>query len=203
MDQLSTRQSDPVHAQVLGACPHDCPDTCSMLTTVLDGVAIRVRGNPDHPHTDGALCTKVSRYPERSYHPDRILHPLKRVGPKGAGQFERVTWEAALQDIARRLKTIAAQSPDAAQAILPYSYAGTMGLVQSESMAARFFHKLGASLLERTICSTAGGEGLVQTLGGKVGMRLEFFAQAKLILIWGSNSIASNQIGRASCRERV
>ncbi len=192
MNLSNSAHAHPSHTQVLGACPHDCPDTCSMLTTVVDGVAIKVQGNPDHPHTDGALCTKVSRYPERTYHPQRILHPLKRIGPKGSGQFERVTWDMALQDIARRLKAIAAQSPTAAQAILPYSYAGTMGLVQSESMAARFFHKLGASLLDRTICASAGGEGLVQTLGGKVGMRLEFFAESKLILIWGSNSVGSN-----------
>jgi anaerobic selenocysteine-containing dehydrogenase len=178
--------------QVLGACPHDCPDTCSMLTTVKDGVAVKVQGNPGHAHTDGALCTKVSRYPERSYHPERILHPLKRTGPKGSGQFKRVSWDEALEDIAGRLKAVAARGIDSAQAIQPYSYAGTMGLVQGESMAARFFHKLGASLLDRTICSTAGGEGLTQTLGGKVGMRVEFFAEAKLILIWGSNSIASN-----------
>ena len=163
-----------------------------MLTTVAGGIAIKVQGNPAHPHTDGALCTKVSRYTERSYHPARLLHPLKRVGPKGAGQFERVSWEVALQDIATRLKTIASRGPDAAQAILPYSYAGTMGLVQGDSLSARFFHRLGASLLDRTICSTAGGEGLTQTLGGKVGMRVEFFAEAKLILIWGSNSITSN-----------
>ena len=177
---------------VLGACPHDCPDTCSLVTTVQDGVAIKVHGNPAHPHTDGALCTKVSRYTERTYHPERILHPLKRSGPKGSGQFERVTWESALADIAQKLTAIAAKGPDGAQAILPYSYAGTMGLVQAESMAARFFHQLGASLLNRTICATAGGEGMVQTLGRKVGMRVEFFAESKLIIIWGSNSIASN-----------
>jgi len=176
-------------SQILGACPHDCPDTCSLLTTVKDGVAIKVQGNPAHPHTDGALCTKVSRYTERSYHPERILQPLKRIGPKGAGQFVPVSWDAALNDIAGRLSAIAAREP---QAILPYSYAGTMGLVQGESMAARFFHKLGASHLARTICAAAGAEGLVQTLGGKVGMRVEFFAESKLILIWGSNSIASN-----------
>jgi anaerobic selenocysteine-containing dehydrogenase len=163
-----------------------------MLTTVQDGKAIKVQGNPKHPHTDGALCTKVSRYTERSYHPQRILHPLKRVGPKGAGQFVRVSWDEALNDIASRLQTIASRGPDAAQAILPYSYAGTMGLVQAESIAARFFHKLGASLLDRTICAAAGGEGLVHTLGGKLGMRVEFFAESRLILIWGSNSIASN-----------
>jgi len=163
-----------------------------MVTTVQDGVAIKVHGNPLHPHTDGALCTKVSRYTERTYHPERILHPLKRSGPKGTGQFERVSWEAALTDIAARLRAIASRGPDTAQAILPYSYAGTMGLVQGESIAARFFHALGASLLDRTICAAAGGEGITQTLGGKVGMRVEFFAESKLIIIWGSNSITSN-----------
>ncbi|MBK8071355.1 MAG: molybdopterin oxidoreductase family protein [Ramlibacter sp.] len=175
--------------QVLGACPHDCPDTCSFVTTVQDGVAIKVQGNPAHRHTDGALCTKVSRYTERTYHPERVLYPMRRTGPKGSGQFERVSWETALTDIAARLAAVAQRDP---QAILPYSYAGTMGLVQGESIAARFFHKLGASLLDRTICATAGGEGLTQTLGGKVGMRVEFFAESRLILIWGSNSIASN-----------
>ncbi len=178
--------------QVLGACPHDCPDTCSIITTVVDGVATKVRGNPAHPNTDGVLCTKVLRYPERTYHPERILQPLKRVGAKGSGRFEPVSWDLALQDIATRLKAIAAQGPDGAQAILPYSYAGTMGLVQGESMDRRFFHRLGASLLNRTICSSAGGEALTQTLGAKIGMRVEFFAESRLILIWGSNSIASN-----------
>ena len=177
---------------VLGACPHDCPDTCSLLTTVQDGIAVKVQGNPAHPHTDGALCTKVSRYTERTYHPQRILQPLKRVGAKGSGQFEAVSWDAALGDIAVRLEAIASRAPGSEQAIVPYSYAGTMGLVQAESMAARFFNQLGASLLDRTICSRAGGEGQVYTLGGKVGMRVEFFAESKLILIWGSNSIASN-----------
>ena len=177
---------------VIGACPHDCPDTCSLATTVEDGVAVRVNGNAAHPHTAGVLCTKVSRYTERTYHPDRLLYPLKRTGPKGSGQFERVSWEEALNDIATRLGVIASRGPVAAQAIQPYSYAGTMGLVQGESMAARFFNKLGASFLDRTICASAGGEGLTHTLGGKVGMRVEFFAESKLILIWGSNAIASS-----------
>jgi anaerobic selenocysteine-containing dehydrogenase len=174
---------------VRGACPHDCPDTCALLTTVVDGVAVKVQGNPAHSHTDGVLCTKVSRYTERTYHPERILTPLKRVGPKGLGRFEPVTWEAALSDITAKLSAIAAHNP---QAIVPYSYAGTMGLVQGEAMAARFFNKLGASKLHRSICAMAGGEGLTYTLGGKVGMKVEFFAQSKLIIIWGSNSIASN-----------
>ena len=163
-----------------------------MLISVQNGIAIKVQGNPAHPHTNGALCTKVSRYPERTYHPERILRPLRRVGPKGLGQFESVSWDVALQDIATRLAAICARGPNESQAILPYSYAGTMGLVQGESIAARFFNQLGASRLERTICAAAGGEGLVHTLGGKVGMRVEFFAESHLILIWGSNSIASN-----------
>ncbi len=174
---------------VRGACPHDCPDTCAFITDVQDGIAIKVHGNPAHPQTHGTLCAKVSKYTERTYHPERILQPLKRVGPKGSGQFAPVGWDAALDDIAARLKAIAARDP---QAIQPYSYAGTMGLVQAEGMAARFWHKLGASFLERTICSSAGGEGMNQTLGGKVGMKVEFFAQSKLIIIWGSNSITSN-----------
>lgn len=175
--------------QVLGACPHDCPDTCALVTTVQDGVALRVQGNPAHPPTAGVLCNKVSHYVERSYHPERLLQPMKRVGPKGSGRFEPVAWDVALDDIARRLGAIAARDP---QAILPYSYCGTMGLVQGDGMAARFFHRIGASLLDRTICASAGAEALTQTLGGKVGMKVEFFAEAKLIVIWGSNSIASN-----------
>jgi anaerobic selenocysteine-containing dehydrogenase len=174
---------------VRGACPHDCPDTCALRVTVQGGRAIKVQGDSLHPTTHGALCTKVSRYTERVYHPERVLHPLKRVGKKGEGRFARVSWDAALGEIAARLGEIAARD---AQAILPYSYAGTMGLLQGESMDRRFFHRLGASLLDRTICSSAGGEALAATYGGKVGMHVEHFAESKLILIWGSNSIASN-----------
>ena len=174
-----------VHA----ACPHDCPDTCALQVTVQGGHVVRVQGDAAHPPTHGALCTKVSRYAERTYHPDRVLQPLRRVGPKGAGRFEPIGWDEALGSIAARLKTIAARDP---QAVLPYSYAGTMGLLQGESMAGRFFHRLGASRLDRTICSSAGGEALAATYGGKVGMHVENYAESKLILIWGSNSIASN-----------
>ncbi|EHL24609.1 molybdopterin oxidoreductase [Acidovorax sp. NO-1] len=174
---------------VRGACPHDCPDTCALLTTVENGIATRVQGNPAHPHTDGVLCAKVSKYTERTYHPERILTPLKRTGAKGSGKFTPVSWDEALTDIAQRLKAIAARAPEA---ILPYSYAGTMGMVQGESMDRRFFHQLGASQLDRTICASAGAEALTQTLGGKVGMKVEFFSESQLILIWGSNSIGSN-----------
>ena len=172
-----------------GACPHDCPDTCALLTTVENGVAIKVSGNPTHPQTAGVLCNKVSRYTERTYHPERLLTPLKRSGPKGSGQFTPVTWQAALTDIAQRLALIAERAPEA---IVPYSYAGTMGLLQGESMAARFFHRIGASRLDRTICSSAGGDALIATYGAKLGMRTQCFAESKLIVIWGSNSIASN-----------
>ena len=191
--QASPVSSRPATSTTVRAvCPHDCPDTCAMLVTVQDGVAVRVVGDPDHPPTHGALCTKVSRYTERSYSSDRVLTPLKRVGEKGEGRFEPVGWDEALDDIAARLKAIAARDPTSAQAILPYSYAGTMGLVQGEGMAARFFHKLGASLLDRTICSSAGGAALTATYGAPVGMHVHFFAESRLILIWGSNSITSN-----------
>ncbi len=181
-------EASPIRV-VRGACPHDCPDTCALRISVQGGKVVRVAGDPEHPPTHGALCTKVSRYAERSYHPQRVLQPLKRIGRKGEGRFEPVSWDAALSDIATRLKAIAARNPEA---ILPYSYAGTMGLVQGDGMAARFFHKLGASLLDRTICSMAGGDALIATYGAKLGMHVEFYAESKLILIWGSNPITSS-----------
>ncbi|TFW26248.1 molybdopterin oxidoreductase family protein [Massilia arenosa] len=174
---------------VRATCPHDCPDTCALLVTVENGVATEVKGDPDHPTTAGVLCTKVSRYTERTYHQDRLLYPLRRVGKKGEGKFERISWDEALDTIADRLKSIVRRAP---QAILPYSYAGTMGLVQGESMALRFFHTLGASLLDRTICATAGGTAYKYTIGGSIGTDLEQFQNSKLIVIWGGNPIASN-----------
>jgi anaerobic selenocysteine-containing dehydrogenase len=174
---------------VRGACPHDCPDTCAWQASVEGGRVVRMAGDPDHPPTHGALCTKVSRYAERTYHPERVLTPLKRIGRKGEGRFAPVSWDEALTDIAARLSAIATRAPEA---ILPYSYAGTMGLLQYDSMSARLFHALGASRLDRTICASAGGEALAATYGAKVGMHVEHFAESKLILIWGSHSIASN-----------
>jgi len=185
---LNTPMADPI-TQVQGTCPHDCPDTCALHISVQQGRVVRVAGDPEHPPTHGVLCTKVSRYAERTYSPQRVLTPLRRVGPKGLGRFEPVSWDEALDAIAARLAAIAERDP---QAILPYSYAGTMGLVQGEGMAARFFHRLGASLLDRTICSSAGAEGLIATYGGKVGMHVEQFVHSKLILIWGSNPITSS-----------
>lgn len=170
-------------------CPHDCPDTCAMRVTVADGRAIKVVGDPDHAPTQGVLCTKVSRYPERVHHEQRLTVPLKRVGRKGEGRFEPISWDEALAYAAQRLLPIVQQDPEA---LLPYSYAGTMGLVQGESIAQRFFHKLGASRLDRTICSAAGMAGLKYTYGGALGMHLEFFEESELILIWGANPIVSS-----------
>ena len=176
---------------VRGACPHDCPDTCALQITVENGRAIKVEGAADHPTTQGTLCTKVARYLDRTYSRDRLLYPLRRVGAKGSGRFARTSWQEALDEIATRFKAIAA-SPDGPQAILPYSYAGTMGLLQYCSMDRRFFHRLGASLLDRTICSSAGKAGYAATIGASIGTDMEQFEHAKLILIWGSNPIVSN-----------
>ena len=175
---------------VFGACPHDCPDTCALQVTVENERVVKVQGRAEHPSTHGALCTKVSRYAERTYHPERVLHPLKRVSRKTEPpRFEQVSWAEALADIAARLKAIAARD---AQRIQPYSYAGTMGLLQGEAMAGRLWNALGAARLDRTICASAGGAALAATYGHKLGMHTRHFAGAKLIIIWGSNSIASN-----------
>jgi molybdopterin guanine dinucleotide-containing S/N-oxide reductase-like protein len=175
---------------VRAACPHDCPDTCAMLVTVEGGRAVKVQGAEDHPTTNGFLCTKVNRYLERTYSPERVLYPMKRVGEKGRGVFARISWEEAIDAIAAKFKEIADEYGP--QAIQPYSYAGTMGLVQGQSMDRRFFHKLGASLLDRTICASAGAAGYKVTVGASVGTDIERFSEAKLIIIWGSNPITSN-----------
>jgi anaerobic selenocysteine-containing dehydrogenase len=188
-DALAETRPADAPRTVQAACPHDCPDTCAMRVTVQGDKVVKLHGDPDHPTTGGALCTKVSRYAERTEHAERVLRPLKRVGPKGQGEFVEVSWDEALDDIAARLAAIARRDPEA---VLPYSYAGTMGQVQGEGMAARFFNKLGASRLDRTICSSAGGDALAATYGGKVGMHVEHFAESRLIVIWGSNSITSN-----------
>src|ERR1044071_1641892 len=168
------------------ACPHDCPDTCGMLVTVEDGVATKIQGDPTMPFTEGTLCTKVAHYLERTYSPDRLTYPRKRVGKKGEGKFKRISWDEALDEIAARLKAVEPEM------ILPCSYAGTMGMVQYMSMDRRFFHKLGASLLDRTLCSSAGKAGIKATLGGSVGMDPERFDESKLIILWGANPIVSN-----------
>ena len=183
----SMRDKRIVHA----ACPHDCPDTCAMLIEVEDGRATKVSGDPGHAPTQGFLCTKVARYLERVYNPDRVLYPMRRIGAKGEGRFERISWDEALDTIAQRFSEIC-ESADGPEAILPYSYGGTMGIVNNGSMDRRFFHRLGASKLARTICSAAGGEALNLTLGAKIGTDVENFHLARLIVLWGTNTLSSN-----------
>jgi anaerobic selenocysteine-containing dehydrogenase len=157
---------------------------------VEDGVASRLRGNPDHPVTRGFLCGKVAQYLEREYSPQRLLYPLKRTGAKGEGKFARISWDEALDTIAARLKAIAQEF--GSESILPYSYAGTMGMLNGNGMDRRFFHRLGASRLDRTICSAAGSAGLMETLGFRYGTEPEQFRHAKLIIAWGANIHGTN-----------
>ncbi|MDQ1522682.1 MAG: hypothetical protein QOE47_606 [Pyrinomonadaceae bacterium] len=186
--------NEPERKIVRAACPHDCPDTCAMLVTVEGGRAVRVAGDPAHPFTRGTLCTKVANYEQRTHSPDRIQTPLRRVSAKGAGEearFERISWDDALDEISARFRALAA-SAEGAETIMPYSYCGTMGFVQSESMDRRFFHRLGASLLDRTICASAGAAGYDATNGARIGTDPERFADARLIILWGTNTITSN-----------
>lgn len=171
-------------------CALDCPDACSVLVHVEDGRAVKLRGNPAHPVTRGFLCGKVAQYLERQYSPERLLYPQKRTGAKGEGRFERISWDEALDTIARRLdETARAHGPES---ILPYSYAGTMGLLNGAGMDRRFFHRLGASRLDRTICSAAGAAALAATLGQRLGTEPEQFKHSKLIVAWGANIHGTN-----------
>jgi anaerobic selenocysteine-containing dehydrogenase len=171
-------------------CALDCPDCCSMLVQVENGRATRLRGDPDHPVTRGFLCGKVAQYLEREYSPKRLLYPQKRVGAKGEGRFARISWDEALSTIATQLTSVAGEYGP--ESVLPYSYAGTMGLLNNAGMDRRFFHRLGASRLDRTICSSTGGAALTATLGFRYGTEPEQFRDAKLILAWGANIHGTN-----------
>src|SRR5438270_8967882 len=171
-------------------CALDCPDACAVLVHIEDGRATRLRGDPAHPVTRGFLCGKVARYLEREYSPERLLYPQRRTGAKGEGRFERVSWDDALDHIAINLERTAEK--DGPESVLPYSYAGTMGLLQGSGMDRRFFHRLGASRLDRTIRSAAGMAGMNAALSVRYGTEPEQFAQSKLILAWGANVLATN-----------
>ncbi len=177
--------------RVLGACPLDCPDTCSWVVTVEDGAAVKLRGNPDQPYTRGALCVKVNRYLEHARADDRILYPMRRVGPKGSGRFERITWEEALDEISVRLRGIVEEH--GGEAIWPYLGTGSLGYLQGcEGVAGRrFWNMLGASKHWLNICSAAGNSGLRRTNGTAGGMDPENFALSKLILLWGTNTLTT------------
>ena len=171
-------------------CALDCPDCCSLLINVENDRGSRLRGNPEHPVTRGFLCGKVAQYLEREYSPSRLLYPQRRTGAKGEGRFERISWDEALDTIAGRLAAVAKKFGP--EAILPYSYAGTMGLLNSAGMDRRFFHRLGASRLDRTICSTAGAAGMTESVGLRYGTEPEQFRHARLILAWGANVLGTN-----------
>ena len=178
------------------ACPHDCPDACAVLITVEDGRATKIQGDPAHPVTRGFLCAKVAKYLDRVYSPDRVLYPMRRIRAKRAGKagetsaFERISWDEALEEIAKRLGEIAAEFGP--ESILPYSYGGTLGVLMGGSMDRRFFHRLGASQLARNICSAAGEAGLKSVLGVKLGTEPEQFRESRYIIAWGANIHGNN-----------
>lgn len=177
--------------EVRGVCPHDCPDACGWVVSIRGDKAVKLAGDTEHPFTRGYLCQKVARYLERVYHPNRLLTPLRRTGPKGSGRFEPMSWDSAIAEIAERFSAIMT-SPDGPQAILPYSYGGTMGEIQGGSLDRRFFHRIGASLLDRTICATAGCAGSDITLGTRAFIDPMQVTRARLILNWGSNTSVTN-----------
>jgi anaerobic selenocysteine-containing dehydrogenase len=174
---------------VRSACPHDCPDTCAMLSTVVDGKVTAVRGDPQHPFTRGALCPKVRDYEQRIYHRERILHPLRRTGAKGAAQFERISWDEALTSISSRFSSIIGEY--GAEAILPCNYLGQQGLLNGLHCGDPFFNRLGASVAERTFCNAGATLAYNMTLGPTAGLDPESFVHAKMIIIWGCNIVGS------------
>ncbi len=174
---------------IRGACPHDCPDTCGVVTELQDGRAVNFYGDPDNPVTRGWLCAKVRPYLDHVYHPNRLLHPLRRAGPKGSGQWQRITWSEAIAEIAKRWKEIIAKH--GAEAILPYSYSGTLGLVQMAVSSARFWNRLGASQLQRSICGAAAERAVEATLGKRWSQPYADIVHSQLVIIWGHNPVST------------
>ena len=179
-----------VEKTVFGACPHDCPDTCAMLTTVRDGRAVAVRGNPDHPFTRGGLCVKVNDYENRVYSQDRVLTPLRRAGAKGARAFEAISWDEALRQISGRWSEIVDR--DGPAAILPYSYLGTEGILNGLNAGDAFFNRLGATVSERTFCDSAAISAFFMTCGPTPAVDPESFVHSRYIVLWAINTISTN-----------
>jgi anaerobic selenocysteine-containing dehydrogenase len=173
-----------------GACPHDCPDGCSMLYTVEEEKLVKVKGNPDHPFTKGRLCVKVKDYEKHHYNPDRLTHPLRRSGPKGSGEFEQISWDEALDEIKTRWETIIAEQ--GVEAILPYGYAGNMGLLNGMGSGDAFFNKLGTSIGEKTFCASSNVTAQLMTVGPTLGTDPESFVHANTIILWGTNTLSTN-----------
>lgn len=176
--------------QFYGGCPHDCPDTCSMIFTVQDNKLISVAGNPDHPMTRGGLCVKLKDYEKRHYHPDRLLYPLKRTGTKGSKQFKRISWDEALDEITQKWQAIIAK--DGPHAIMPNSYLGNQGLVHGLNGGDAFFNRMGATVCERTFCGEGSCTAWLMTVGPTAGVCPESFIHAKYIIIWACNSVSTN-----------
>ena len=174
---------------VNGICPHDCPDACGMVTEVADGRAIRVSGQTDHPVTRGWLCAKVNPYLERVYHPDRLQQPMRRKGAKGSGQWQTISWEAAIDEIATRWQSLIREH--GAESILPYSYSGTLGLVQMVVASARLWNRLGASRLQRSICMAATRHAVRSTLGARMSPPYHHVLDSKLLVFWGHNPVST------------
>ncbi len=173
-----------------GGCPHDCPDTCSMVFTVKDKKLISVTGNKDHPMTRGGLCVKLKDYEKRHYHPDRLLYPMKRTGPKGSKQFKRISWDEALDEIVSRWQTIIKE--DGPRAILPASYLGNQGLVHGLNGGDAFFNRMGATVCERTFCGEGSCTAWLLTVGPTAGVDPESFIHSRYIIIWACNSVSTN-----------
>ncbi len=189
-DQESSQEPNKEPFHTLGACPHDCPDTCSMVTTVKDGRAIALRGNPDHPFTRGTLCGKVDKFLDRVYSPDRVLYPLRRVGEKGNGQFERIAWDEALTEIRDRFQNIIAEY--GAEAIMPYCFSGHQGILNGLMVSDAFFNRLGATIAEKTLCSSGCATAFELSCGLTYGLDPEAFVESKYIVLWASNVITTN-----------
>jgi len=187
---MSAQLKPAAQQQYFGACPHDCPDTCSMIYTVENGKLVDVRGNPDHPYTQGGLCVKLKDFSDRHASPDRVLYPLRRTGPRGTRQYERITWDAALDEIGKRWKAIIKEH--GTQAIIPYSYLGNQGIVQGLNCGDAFFNRLGATVCERTFCGEGSSVGYLTAVGPTGGVDPESFVHAKYIIIWACNTISTN-----------
>ncbi len=180
---------------VKGTCHHDCPDSCGWTVTVDDTgperVAVKLRGNPEHPYSYGELCPKVNRFLDRVYSPERVLHPLRRVGPKGSGEFEQIGWDEALAEIGTRLNEIVIEH--GGEAIMPFSDAGNQSLLATQGISSRFFHHIGATRLLRNICGPTVGAGVAMTNGSSLGADALDLEHSKLILLWGTNTKLTNR----------
>ena len=173
-----------------GGCPHDCPDTCAMVFDIEDGKVTGVRGNKDHPMTRGGLCVKLKDYEKRHYHPDRLLYPMRRTGPKGSKEFERITWDEALTEITDKWKAIIDEHGP--RAIVPYSYLGHQGLVHGLNGGDAFFNKMGATVMERTFCGEGSCTAWLLTVGPTAGVDPESYIHSKYIVLWACNSVSTN-----------